>query len=214
MRAVAAAAVFLLANPGQSSAHRLDEYLQATRVSLARDRVTLEIDLTPGANIAPAINALLDRDGDKAISPAEAEAYARVVLSDLVLKLDDRSVAVTLTRAEVPSLDEMRNGLGTIQVRAFGDVEAAAGRRYLHFRNNHYPEAGVYLVNALLPDEDDVDVVDQTRDSRQREVVVEYHIGPYWPAQVAWFGFAAVGLAVPFALGNKRLWNLRRSPPV
>ena len=202
MRAVAAAVVLLLANPGQSSAHRLDEYLQATRVSLERDRVTLEIDLTPGANIAPAINALLDRDGDKTISPAEAEAYARVVLADLVLELDGRPVAVTLTRVEVPPLDEMRNGLGTIQVRAFGAVEVAAGRRYLHFRNNHHPEGSVYLVNALLPEEDDVDVVDQIRDSRQREVQVEYHVGPYWPAQVIWIGFAAAGLAIPFAVGR------------
>lgn len=214
MRTAAAAVVFLLANPGQSSAHRLDEYLQATRVSLERDRVTLDIDLTPGANIASAVHALLDRDGDETISPAEAEAYARMVLADVVLTLDDRPVAVTLTRAEVPSVDEMRNGLGTIQVRAFGDVQAGAGRRYLHFRNNHYPEAAVYLVNALLPEEDDVDVVDQIRDSRQRGVVVAYHIGPYWPAQVAWIGFTAAGLVIPFAVRSKWFWNLRRNPPV
>ena len=214
MRAVAAGVAFLLASAGPLSAHRLDEYLQAARVSLDRDRVTLEIDLTPGANIASAVGALLDRDRDQTISPAEAEAYARVVLADLVLKLDDHPVALALTRAEVPSLDEMRNGLGTIQVRAFAVVEVEAGRRYLHFRNNHRPDMAVYLVNALLPEQDDVDVVDQIRDSRQREVLVEYHIGPYWPAQVVWIGFAAAGLAIPFALGSKRFWNLRRTPPV
>ena len=33
-------------------AHRLDEYLQATRVAIERGRVTVEIDLTPGASLA------------------------------------------------------------------------------------------------------------------------------------------------------------------
>ena len=69
-----------LAMPAESAAHRLDEYLQAARVSLARDRIALEVDLTPGANIAPAIVALLDRDGDGTISPIEAEAYGQVCL--------------------------------------------------------------------------------------------------------------------------------------
>jgi hypothetical protein len=66
------ASVILLALPAESAAHRLDEYLQAARVSLARDRVTLEVDLTPGAAVTPAIVALVDRDGDAVISPAEA----------------------------------------------------------------------------------------------------------------------------------------------
>lgn len=194
MSKVAAAIVLLLAIPGESRAHRLDEYLQAARVSLERDRITLDVGLSPGANIASPINALLDRDGDNTVSPAEAEAYARLVLADLVLKLDDRLVGLTLTRVEVPSMEEMRDGLGTIQVRAFGNVKVADGRRHLHFRNNHQPEASVYMVNALVPEEDDVDVVRQTRDVRQREVLVEYHVGPYWPAQLAWLGFTAAGL--------------------
>ena len=105
------------------SAHRLDEYLQAARVSLAHTRVELEIDLTPGASVADGIISLIDRDGDKRISPLEAERYGRAVLADVVLELDGRPVALTLNRVEAPPLEEMRHGLGAIQVRASGDVE-------------------------------------------------------------------------------------------
>jgi hypothetical protein len=194
-RGIVAAIVFVLAVPAESAAHRLDEYLQAARVSLGRDRVTLEVDLTPGANIASGIVALLDRDGDNTISPIEAAAYGQVVLADLVLELDGRLVAMTLTRVETPSIEEMRDGLGTIQLRAAGTLEAvASGRRQLYFRNDHQPAASVYLVNALIPEDGDVGVVAQTRDARQQGVRIDYNVGARWPAQVLWLVFAALGL--------------------
>jgi hypothetical protein len=197
--------VFMLAMPAESAAHRLDEYLQAARVSLARDRVTLEVDLTPGANIASAIVALLDRDGDDTISPLEAGAYGQEVVTDLVLELDGRSVAVTLTRVETPSIDDMRDGVGTIQLRAVGNVDAvAAGRRELYFRNNHQPAASVYLVNALIPDDGDVGVALQSRDPRQQGVRIEYNVGPRWPAQLLWLVLGVAGLSTLMVL---------RSPP-
>ena len=197
--------VFMLAIPAESAAHRLDEYLQAARVSLARDRITLEVDLTPGANIASAIVTLLDRDGDNTISAIEAGAYGQVVLADLVVELDGRPVTVTLTRVEAPPIDDMRDGVGTIQLRAVGHVEAvAAGRRSLYFRNNHQPAASVYLVNALIPEDGDVGVVAQSRDPRQQGVRVEYNVGPRWPAQLLWLVLGAAGLSTLVVLRRAR----------
>ena len=37
-----------------AGAHRLDEYLQATRIGVSQNRIDLEIDLTAGAAIAAA----------------------------------------------------------------------------------------------------------------------------------------------------------------
>jgi hypothetical protein len=63
--------------PGTAGAHRLDEYLQATRLSLDLDRVGVEIDLTAGVSLAAQIFASIDTDRDGRISIAEGEAYAR-----------------------------------------------------------------------------------------------------------------------------------------
>ena len=121
-----------------------------TRVSLSRNRVVLEIDLTPGATIAPDVIARLDRDGDNAISPIEAAAYGELVLSDLVLTLDERPVTMTLAHAEVAPIDSLRSGIGAIQLRAVGALEPdVTGPRQVYFRNNHQPSMSVYMVNAL-----------------------------------------------------------------
>lgn len=202
MRRVSVAAiVFVLAMPAESAAHRLDEYLQAARVSLARDRITLEVDLTSGVSIAAAIITFLDRNGDGTISPIEAEAYGKVVLSDVVLELDGRPIAMTLTRVEIPALHDMSDGLGTIQLRAVGQVESVvAGRRHLYFRNNHQPVASAYLVNALLSQDRDVGVVAQIRDPRQQTVRVEYNVGARWPAQLLWLALGAAGLTTLIVL--------------
>ena len=93
-----------------------------------------------------------------------------MVLADLVLELDGRPVALTLTRVETPSIDEMRDGSGTIEVRAVGNVEDR--RRWPAppgLRNNHQPAASVYLANALIPEDREVSVVGQSRDPRQQE---------------------------------------------
>jgi hypothetical protein len=200
----AATTGLLLVLSASPSAHRLDEYLQAARVSLAHTRVALEIDLTPGASVADAIIALVDRDGDKRISPLEAERYGREVLADVVLELDGRAISLTLDHVEAPSLEEMRHGLGTIQLRASGDVEARiTRRRELHFQNNHQPGSSVYLVNALIPRDPGISVVEQTRDAKQRDVRIEYSVRPHWPKYVYWPVLAVVALFFVFRRSSR-----------
>lgn len=73
-RTVATRLVFILAclaSPLATEAHRLDEYLQATRLSVARDRIDLELDLTAGADVASAVFASIDTNHDGRISPTE-----------------------------------------------------------------------------------------------------------------------------------------------
>ena len=47
------------------------------------ERVRLEIDLTPGASVAPQVFAAIDTDHDGQIARAEADTYAREVLRKL-----------------------------------------------------------------------------------------------------------------------------------
>jgi hypothetical protein len=195
-----AAIVFAVVLPAEPAAHQLDEYLQAARLSLARDRIALELSLTPGANLASVIVSLLDRDADSAISPMEAGAYGQAVLSDLLLELDGRPVPLTLIRVEVPSIGEMREGSGTILVHAAGPVEAVlAGRHRLDFRNTHQSAASVYLANAMAPEDGDVRVAAQERDPRQQAFRVQYDVRPQWPARLAWLILAAAALSMVMA---------------
>ena len=205
MKAIAAGALAaLLALPAPCLAHRLDEYLQATRIALARDRIDIEIDATPGALMAGDIMSWLDLDADGHISPREAEAYGQAVLRDAQLDLDGVPLLLTLTRVEVPSVGEMRDGVGTIQIRAAGQIAPiAAGRRSVVFVNNHHPEGSVYLANALVSADPGIDVVAQTRDVRQRQIRVDYEVRKAGGSALAW-SLVAAGMLTTLVVFRSR----------
>jgi hypothetical protein len=190
---VAIAGVMLLAS-ASPSAHRLDEYLQATRVALSRTGVDVEMDLTPGASVAEAVIALIDGDGDEIISPVEAHMYGRAVIGDVGLEVEGTPLSLTLTRIEIPSVDEMRQGSGTIVLQARAVAPRAIGATpQLRFRNDHHPQSSVYLVNALMPSDAGITVVRQTRDTTQREATIDYDVRSQWRSQLYW---PLVGLVV------------------
>jgi len=194
-KVMAAALAFAVLWPATARAHRLDEYLQAARVSLGRTRVLIELDLTPGATVASAIVPLIDSDADGVISPAEIEAYGRRVLADLTITLDGRDIVLQLTRIDAPSIDEMREGMGNIQLRATGRVNAGPGTRRLYLQNRHLPAASVYMVNALMPDDRAITVVSQRRDPQQSSATIAYEMGPGRIAQATWLSIGAIGLS-------------------
>lgn len=194
MKSLAAALVLLLAPGGDALAHRLDEYLQATRVSFARDRLAIDVDLTPGISIASSVIALLDTNADGAVATAEADGYGRTVLSDLRVSLDGSRVGMTLEGIDIPTLEEMRSGTGTIRLHAAGSVEVGAGRHLVEIINNHRPETSVYMVNALVPEDSGIDIVSQNRDPRQREFRAEYEVTSEFVGYVMLLGLGTAGV--------------------
>jgi hypothetical protein len=195
-RFAAGSVLIWLALAASPSAHRLDEYLQASRLLVARDRITLELDVTPGANIAGRVVALVDRNADGRISPLEAEAYGRVVLAAIHLDVDGRDIPLALSRVEASSIPEMNEGLGSVQMVAVGSLPkpVSAGRHEVYFRNDHRPESAAYLVNALVPANLEIAVVGQRRDVQQREIRIDFVVGPAWPVKAAWIVLGLSGL--------------------
>jgi hypothetical protein len=177
-RSGAFALAIVLILPAAAGAHRLDEYLQATRVAVSSDSVTIEVDLTPGANVAAHVVRLIDRDNDGRITSGEAHAYGQAVLADLVLTVDGRTLPLSLTEVEVPAIDAMQDGMGTIGVRASAVVPNAAQRHNLRYRNDHESALSVHAVNALMPDTRSISIGKQRRDERQREFHLEYEVRP------------------------------------
>ena len=166
-----------LATAAPARAHRLDEYLQATRLSIDVERVSLEIDLTPGVAVAPEVFAWIDTNRDSQISNAEGEAYARQLLHSVVLSVDDRPVPITLVEIDVPQFSEMRLGVGSIRVRATASVTTTnSGHHQLSFLNTHRLESSVYLVNALVPADPRIQLGGQQRDHAQHGLMLDYSV--------------------------------------
>lgn len=206
----------LALGPSGALAHTLDEYLQAARLSLTRSQVSLDLDLTPGAMVAARIVAMIDRDQDGVISPAEAAAYATRVLNETAVELDGAPVPMTVTRVEAPPIGELREGMGTINIRAVGVHRTRlAGRARLSFRNDHAPDGSVYVANALVPADRRLSVSRQDRDVAQRSIDVFYDVGPTIASQVGWTAFAVVtGLTlVARRRGQRRMSAHERNRP-
>lgn len=199
------ALTLIVAFPRAATAHRLDEYLQATRISVARRHVTAEISLTPGAEVAGIVISAIDRDRNGEISTAEGFAYAEGVVNSLSLEVDGLRRGLALDEHRIPSLAEMRRGDGVIRLRASAPTSAdAVGRHRLSFSNTHRSDIGVYLVNALVPVDSRIGINGQSRDMLQREFQMEYtvsdreenlELAAVWPP-VLGLSIAAVLLAI------------------
>ena len=179
-------AIVLASIASPAAAHGLDEYVQALRVGVARDRVALDLGLTPGVVVAANIIARLDADADGRISPFEAERYGHMVIDDLAVSLDGTPLALQLARVDVPPPGEMRDGLGTIRIRAVGPASLRSGRHAIIVRNIHRPEPSSYLANALLPEEDAIRVVRQERDATQQTLTLSVEIAGDQTTVVGW----------------------------
>ena len=158
-------------------AHRLDEYLQATRVAIERDRVTVEIDLTAGTSLASKVIGWIDTDRDGQLSGSERSAYAQQVINSVTLSLDGTPKPLTLIDSTFPDVDEISSGTGTVYLRAAASVPSVrSGRHTLSVLNSHRPEASVYLANAMVPDDRRMTIASQRRDPSQSRLTLEYDV--------------------------------------
>jgi hypothetical protein len=179
------------------SGHRRDEYLQAARLAIEPGRVQIELDLTPGIAVADAVMVEIDRDRDGQLSANERRDYAALAVRALQVELDGMRLPVQLDVSRFPDVEAIRRGEGIIRVESSAPIQPlTAGSHQLLFRNRHHPENSVYLANALVPESDRVAVRAQRRDAEQRELTIEYSLGPApFRATRAWLlGSLAVGV--------------------
>jgi hypothetical protein len=166
----------VLALPSSSSAHRLDEYLQATLVTIEPGKVRLQINLTPGVEVAEQVLAVIDRDHDGVISTNEARAYCELLKRELSVRLDHSKMVLKLTGSTFPPLSELGTGWGVIQMEFTATCRhLRPGAHRLTVKNRHLLPLSVYLLNATLPAEP-VQITRQTRNETQSTGVIEFRL--------------------------------------
>jgi hypothetical protein len=165
-RILPAAAILLLAGT-PALAHRLDEYLQGTIISVEKNRVDAEMALTPGVAVFPRLIADIDTDGDGVISAVEQHAYVARILRDLSLKIDGQPLAPRLLSMEFPAIEEMKEGRGEIRIEFEANLPFGGPNRQLTFENHHQSRIAAYQVNCLVPRDPDIRILAQNRNYSQ-----------------------------------------------
>lgn len=159
---------------GVASAHRLDEYLQATLISVEKDHVEVSMRLIPGIAVSSAVIASIDTNGDGVLSPQERWDYAQRVLSELALSIDGKKLEPKLKSADFPQIQEMRDGLGEIHIEYTAELPGGGPNRKLILENNDQRQRAVYLVNALVPSDPGISIVAQKRNQVQSTYELDY----------------------------------------
>ena len=197
---------------GVASAHRLDEYLQATLISVEKDHVEVSMRLIPGIAVSSAVIASIDTNGDGVLSPQERWDYAQRVLSELALSIDGKKLEPKLKSADFPQIQEMRDGLGEIQIEYTAKLPGGGPNRKLILENNNQRQRAVYLVNALAPSDPGISIVAQKRNQVQSTYELDYTQagGPAGSAPARWWTktldeMSALGLPSLFRLGMSHI---------
>jgi hypothetical protein len=162
-----------------ADAHQVDEYLQAALVEIDARSVRLHLHFTPGVEVADAVLDHIDRDGDSAISPAEAERYAEMVGQDLSVRLDGHDVKLNRVVAHIPAPSELRTGWGVIEMEYAIELAALnSGPHQLKFQNRHLPGIAEYLFNAARPTSGYIQIDRQNRSDDQGTGDIEFTVQP------------------------------------
>ena len=214
MRRMGVSVVLALSLVGGASAHRLDEYLQATLIGVTRDGTDVEIQLTPGVAMLPILMALIDQDGDGRISSEEARAYVGRVAREVELRVEGVPAPLSLIESKFPTIEAMREGLGTIRMK----LRTPRSGHELRFENRHLPQISAYLVNCLAAPSDGLVVRRQERDEAQRSIEFEYSfgegaipgpraawmaLGPFWPGAIGMLLVARMAVLIYRAKHDK-----------
>ena len=187
------------------SAHRRDEYLQAARVALRPDSVAIQLDLTPGIEVADAIIGAIDRDRSGTLSNEEQRAYADLVVRAIEASVDREALRLQLTSLAFPDPASMRGGEGTIRLEVTGSHPPLhGGAHQLLLRNAHHPGPSVYLANALMPDTPRIAIVEQRRDAQQTELTIDYFVRAETAIRNARWLLAALSVAAVLLVGLAR----------
>ena len=173
-RQLTVAILFFLGLARIAYAHRLDEYLQATLLTVEQDEVRASMRLIPGVSVAPSVIANIDINHDGILTEAEQQSYAQRVLNDLILTCDGQTITPTLISATFPKAGEMRDGLGEIHILFTASLPHGGLHRSLVLKNHHQNPNSVYLVNATVPVDGNIHILAQKRNEEQSFYELDY----------------------------------------
>ena len=165
---------FVLLLGKTASAHRIDEYLQATILSVEGNRVRASMRLIPGVLVSSSVIVAIDSNRDGVFSESEERTYAERVLGDLSITIDGKHVRPQLISWSFPQPAQMRNGLGEIHIGYTVDLPYGGTNRALILTNHHLNYTSVYLMNVVVPQDRNIHILAQKRNEQQSVYELDY----------------------------------------
>ena len=161
--------------PRAAAAHA-EHYAQSAYLRLDPERVTVELDLSPGSKVAGEVVKTIDTNHDGRIDDAEGRAYAGVVLAALAIQIDGEPRALTVTEAHYPPAEHLATGEDKLSLAFVATFPALApGAHQIRFSNGHHPVESAYLAHTFTETKR-VILGKQRRDATQQELTGDYRV--------------------------------------
>lgn len=135
---------------GAASAHPMDEVVQSAYLTLMPSAVFLELELTPGPEVASALLGSLDPNADRRITNEEAHAYAQRVLQDSKLTIDGAAVEWALQEVVVPFYENIELASDIVRIYAISNRFDRAGSHTLGYNNQYRPAKSQCIANIFM----------------------------------------------------------------
>ena len=148
-RSAATVAVGLALCGGSASAHPLDEVIQAAYLTIAPGEIQLDLEIQPGILVAQDIARVVDANGDRRISPAEARAYGERTLRNSSLTVDGGPATLRLVNVETPPYAQLAQGY-IMHIHAVATRRDRVGARVFAYLNRYAPLKSQYQANVFL----------------------------------------------------------------
>jgi hypothetical protein len=135
----------------------------------------------------------------------ERRAYATRVLDDISLSIDGHPLTPHLVSMQFPTIAEMKEGRGQIQIDFDADLPFGAPTRKLKLENRHQSRISAYQVNSLVPRDPGIQILAQNRNYTQSIYEMEFATERARP-KIAGSPLGAIALLL--AGGIALLWRL------
>ena len=135
---------------GSAGAHPVNELLQAAYLTLTPGAIQLELDLTPGSQVAGKLLSTLDVNADRQISVSEARSFAKQVLAQSSLKVGGVAVPWTLNQVVTPPYQNLLGGNDVIKIYAVARRPDTAGAGTFSYLNRYEPVKSRWMANIFL----------------------------------------------------------------
>ena len=157
-----------------SFAHTLDEYVQATLVSVERDQILASVRLKPGVEVFPEVFRAIDSDADGELSKKEQATYLQRVIDDLAFSVDGARIEPRMLWGRWSPMGDLKEGRGEILIELAAPVSPGSGAHKLVIENRHQPRISAYLANSLVPRDPAIRIVAQNRSHNQWVYELQY----------------------------------------
>jgi hypothetical protein len=154
-------------------AHRLEGLVQSSLVEIAPPQIKVRVTLSPGIDIAPKIQALLDPNADGESSESESKAWAGQFMARQRVTVDGQTLPLTVQNVSSSPLSELAGGHAEIIIDYTAELgKLARGQRTVVCANHYEPISCIYQCNGVVPKVPGVRINSHRRDTGERELTL------------------------------------------